>query len=88
MEEEGKVLFIPMFMFIPMTLFSIVCYPRPIGIQRVRSLGRIMSGSCYFFLCDIQEKFRPIIKYYPEIISVASKMVSNKNWSLTYFKYV
>ena len=57
-------------------LITIVGFPRSMAVQGVRSLGRIMSGSCYFFLCDMQEKFRPTIKYFPEIISVASRMVS------------
>lgn len=46
------------------------------AIQAVRSAGRLATNSCMFFLCDMQEKFRPTIKYYPEIITVADKMVS------------
>lgn len=41
-----------------------------------KRLGRLTANTTYFFLCDMQEKFRPTIKYYPEIITVASKMVS------------
>ena len=40
-----------------------------------RSLGRLASNTCYFFLCDMQEKFRPSIRYFPEIITVAQRMV-------------
>ena len=43
----------------------------------IRSLGRLVSTSSYFFLCDVQEKFRPNIKYYPEIINVSNIMVSS-----------
>lgn len=43
--------------------------------QLVRSVGRLTANSTYVFLCDMQEKFRPTIKYYPEIITVAQKMV-------------
>ena len=43
--------------------------------QVVRGLGRLTTNSCYFFLCDMQEKFRPSIRYYPEIITVAQRMV-------------
>lgn len=43
--------------------------------QAVRRLGRLTHQSCYFFLCDMQEKFRPSIRYFPEIITVAQRMV-------------
>ena len=42
-----------------------------------RSFGRLAANSCYFFLCDMQEKFRPSIRYFPEIITVAQRMVSH-----------
>ena len=41
-----------------------------------RNLGRVASNTCYFFVCDMQEKFRPSIRYFPEIITVAKRMVS------------
>ena len=40
-----------------------------------RSLGRLVSGRSFFFVCDMQEKFRPSIRYFPEIITVAQRMV-------------
>ena len=43
--------------------------------QAVRRLGRLTTSNCYFFLCDMQEKFRPSIRYFPEIIAVAQRMV-------------
>lgn len=46
------------------------------AVQSLRNVGRLATNSCYFFLCDMQEKFRLTIKYYPEIITVADKMVS------------
>lgn len=63
------------------------------AVQTVRNIGRLAANSCYFFLCDMQEKFRPTIRYYPEIITVADKMVSivvcHCNSVLNYsFKYV
>lgn len=39
----------------------------------------LSANSTYFFLCDMQEKFRPTIKYFPEIITVSSKMVQVAN---------
>jgi len=45
------------------------------AVPVVNRLGRLASNTCYFFLCDMQEKFRPSIRYFPEIISVAQRMV-------------
>lgn len=57
-----------------------VHFPQGIGsdimaTQVARSIGRLSSNTCYFFLCDMQEKFRPSIRYFPEIITVAQRMV-------------
>lgn len=41
-----------------------------------KRLGRLTADCCYFFLCDVQDKFRPSIRYFPEIIAVAKRMVS------------
>eukprot|EP00112_Aurelia_sp_Birch-Aquarium-sp1_P020972 Seg5520.2 transcript_id=Seg5520.2/GoldUCD/mRNA.D3Y31 product="Isochorismatase domain-containing protein 2" protein_id=Seg5520.2/GoldUCD/D3Y31 len=40
-----------------------------------RRIGKVMTDTTAFFLCDMQEKFRPMIKYYPEIITVANRLV-------------
>ena len=55
-----------------------ICLGREMAVQSIRNVGRLAANSCYFFLCDMQEKFRPTIRYYPEIITVADKMVSNQ----------
>ena len=47
------------------------------AVAAARSLGRLLPTTCYFFVCDMQEKFRPTIRYYPEIINVAQRMVIN-----------
>ncbi|KAL1768981.1 isochorismatase domain-containing protein 2A [Sigmodon hispidus] len=39
------------------------------------SLGRILPESSILFLCDLQEKFRPSIVYFPQIVSVAARML-------------
>ncbi|PFX29904.1 isochorismatase domain-containing protein 2-like [Stylophora pistillata] len=39
-------------------------------------LGRLAVNNTAFFLCDIQEKFRPSIRYFPEIIKVAQRMTA------------
>lgn len=38
-------------------------------------LGNIKPENAIFFLCDIQEKFRPVIKYFKEILEIAEKLV-------------
>lgn len=40
-----------------------------------RSLGRLVSNRSFIFVCDMQEKFRPSIRYFPEIITVTQRMV-------------
>ncbi|XP_003382772.1 PREDICTED: isochorismatase domain-containing protein 2-like [Amphimedon queenslandica] len=47
--------------------------------QVLRNVGRLATNNCYFFLCDMQEKFQPIIRYFPEITTVAKKMVEAAN---------
>ncbi|CAH3198121.1 unnamed protein product, partial [Porites evermanni] len=42
-------------------------------------LGRLAVKNTAFLLCDIQEKFRPSIIYFPEIIKVAQRMVAAAN---------
>ncbi|XP_040589821.1 isochorismatase domain-containing protein 2A [Mesocricetus auratus] len=39
------------------------------------SLGRLLPESSILFLCDMQEKFRPSIAYFPQIVSVAARML-------------
>ena len=41
-------------------------------LQRV---GRIVADKSWFFVCDMQEKFRPTISYYPEILNIAARLV-------------
>uniref|UniRef100_A0A8C8Z4C0 Isochorismatase domain containing 2 n=1 Tax=Prolemur simus TaxID=1328070 RepID=A0A8C8Z4C0_PROSS len=41
------------------------------------SLGRVFPESSILFLCDMQEKFRHHIAYFPQIVSVAARMLRN-----------
>lgn len=40
-----------------------------------RRLGKINMKSSVLFLCDMQEKFRGNIVYYPQILNVANRML-------------
>jgi len=40
-----------------------------------RRLGKINLKNTALFLCDMQEKFRGNIVYYPQIITVANRML-------------
>ncbi|CAC5417971.1 Isochorismatase domain-containing protein 2A,Isochorismatase domain-containing protein 2B,Isochorismatase domain-containing protein 2,Isochorismatase domain-containing protein 1 [Mytilus coruscus] len=40
-----------------------------------RRLGNLCADKTVFFLCDMQERFRNAIKYFPEITEVASRLV-------------
>nr|KAG5694281.1 hypothetical protein BaRGS_031999 [Batillaria attramentaria] len=39
-------------------------------------LGDIKLDQTVFFMCDMQEKFRPAIKFFPDIVEVAKRLVS------------
>ncbi|XP_061197089.1 isochorismatase domain-containing protein 2-like [Saccostrea echinata] len=44
-----------------------------------KRLGDIKAENAIFFMCDIQEKFRPVIKYFKEILEIAEKLVEATN---------
>ncbi|XP_067655459.1 isochorismatase domain-containing protein 2-like [Haliotis asinina] len=44
-----------------------------------RRLGKIALENSALFLCDMQEKFRPTIQYFPQIINVANRMLNAAN---------
>ncbi|KAJ8704576.1 hypothetical protein PYW07_011764 [Mythimna separata] len=44
--------------------------------RNVFKLGALEAPRTAFLLCDIQEKFRPHIKYFSEVVKVANKMVA------------
>lgn len=37
---------------------------------------RLGAGETAFFLCDLQEKFKPAIDHFTEIVEVAKRLVS------------
>jgi nicotinamidase-related amidase len=38
-------------------------------------IARLSSKSSLLLLCDMQEKFRPTIKYFPQIIETSNKLL-------------
>jgi hypothetical protein len=50
----------------------------------LKDLGLLNPSRTAFFMCDIQEKFRPAMLYFDEVVSVAKKMVRKKIPSLTF----
>lgn len=51
-----------------------LCHPQKMAAARP-ILGRVLPGSSILFLCDMQEKFRHNIAYFPQIVSVAARML-------------
>lgn len=43
------------------------------------ALGRLRPASSALFVCDVQEKFRPIIAGYPTVIDTTKRMVQGAN---------
>lgn len=37
-------------------------------------VGKVTADTSAFFLCDVQDKFRSMIRYFPEICTVANRM--------------
>ena len=40
-----------------------------------KRLGRVCTKSTALFLCDMQEKFRKTIQFYPQILNVSNRML-------------
>ncbi|XP_056652578.1 isochorismatase domain-containing protein 2 isoform X1 [Monodelphis domestica] len=39
------------------------------------ALGRVLPGSSVLFLCDMQEKFRGTVSFFPQIVAVSARML-------------
>ncbi|NXX98545.1 ISOC1 protein, partial [Centropus bengalensis] len=63
-------------------LVSERCKVRLVPLQiQMTTLGNLTPASTVFFCCDMQERFRPAIKYFGDIISVGQRLV----WFLLFF---
>lgn len=56
---------------------------------QITTLGNLTPSSTVFFCCDMQERFRPAIKYFGDIISVGQRLVCcSEFWSLFLLFYI
>ena len=39
-------------------------------------MGKLVPRTSALFVCDVQEKFRPVITGYPTVVDTAERMVS------------
>jgi hypothetical protein len=46
------------------------------GMATTSALGRLQADRSALFLCDVQERFRPVISNMPAVIDTAARMVS------------
>ncbi|KAG8516727.1 Isochorismatase domain-containing protein 1, partial [Galemys pyrenaicus] len=51
------------------------CAPSCSRSPRLTTLGNLTPSSTVFFCCDMQERFRPAIKYFGDIISVGQRLL-------------
>ncbi|XP_040399685.1 isochorismatase domain-containing protein 1 [Cygnus olor] len=57
-------------------LVSERCKVRLVPLQiQMTTLGNLTPSSTVFFCCDMQERFRPAIKYFGDIISVGQRLL-------------
>ncbi|XP_019356414.2 isochorismatase domain-containing protein 2 isoform X2 [Alligator mississippiensis] len=57
-----------------------VALPIPLALTREMSitrLGKVVPKTSILFLCDMQEKFRPTVAYFPQIVAVAARMLQS-----------
>ncbi|KAK7120052.1 hypothetical protein R3I94_020165 [Phoxinus phoxinus] len=47
----------------------------PLQMDQIPALGNLSPASTAFFCCDMQERFRPAIKYFGDIISVGQRLL-------------
>lgn len=50
-------------------------------MAHTKRLGDMKLSQTVFFLCDMQERFRPAIKYFDDIVEVARRLVNVDNFN-------
>ena len=46
-------------------------------MAKVQKLGNLKANQTAFFLCDMQEKFKPAIKHFDDVLEVSKRLVRN-----------
>jgi hypothetical protein len=46
-----------------------------VSIEESLKVGRLPEGKTALFMCDLQEKFRPAMLYFSDVVSNAKKLV-------------
>jgi hypothetical protein len=57
-------------------------FSRKFKMQTPKVVGRIKPTNTALFVCDVQEKFRPVISHFPSVEHVSKVMVRFRNWLL------
>ena len=48
-------------------------------LSKGKPLGNLTPDTTAFFCCDMQERFRPAIKYFEDILSVGQRLVGSSS---------
>ncbi|XP_064645091.1 isochorismatase domain-containing protein 1-like [Lineus longissimus] len=49
------------------------------AVPMIKNFGDIETNKTVFFMCDMQERFRPSIEYFEGIVQICSRLVSTSN---------
>ncbi len=47
--------------------------------QHVVRIGKVLPSNSALFICDVQERFRPLISHYPTVLDTARRMIRGAN---------
>ncbi|XP_009647152.2 isochorismatase domain-containing protein 1 [Egretta garzetta] len=56
-------------------IWGLHCHRKHYFVFQMTTLGNLTPSSTVFFCCDMQERFRPAIKYFGDIISVGQRLL-------------
>ncbi|XP_025919610.1 isochorismatase domain-containing protein 2-like, partial [Apteryx rowi] len=54
---------------------AVTASPFPRAAMAGARLGKVTPGSSILFLCDMQERFRPSVAFFPQIVAVAARLL-------------
>ena len=47
------------------------------GMEKTLKMGKMPEGKTALFMCDLQEKFRPAMFHFSDVVSNAKKLVNS-----------